>query len=80
MPRARHCLLPRPPRALCGLILHRAEAIGGKAHADADADFRNAKRITPHPDALHLLPQAAALRDAVLHGAVSTLGLSDTQF
>ena len=53
--------------------------LGGKAHADADADFLNARRITAHPDALHLLPQAAALRDAVLHGAVSTLGLSDTQ-
>ena len=26
MPRARHCLLPRPPRALRGLIFHRAEA------------------------------------------------------
>ena len=47
---------------------------------NSDPDFLKAKRITAHHYALHLLPQAAALRDAVLHGAVTTLGLSDAQF
>ena len=47
---------------------------------NADADFLDAKRITAHHYALHLLPHAAALRDAVLHGAATTLGLSDAQF
>jgi len=46
----------------------------------ADADFLAAKRITAHHYALHVLPEAGALRDAVLHGAVTTLGLSDAQF
>ena len=47
---------------------------------DADADFLAAKRITAHHYALHVLPQAGALRDTVLHGAATTLGLSDAQF
>jgi hypothetical protein len=45
-----------------------------------DADFLAAKRVTAQHFALHILPQAGALRDAVLHGAASTLGLSDAQF
>ncbi len=47
---------------------------------DADADFFAAKRVTAHHYALHVLPLAGALRDTVLHGAATTLGLSDTQF
>ena len=48
--------------------------------AQVDANFLGAKRVTAHHYALHVLPQAGALRDAVLHGAVTTLGLSDAQF
>ncbi len=50
------------------------------APGDALADFLAAKRITAHHYALHVLPQAAALRDTVLHGATTTLGLADAQF
>jgi hypothetical protein len=50
------------------------------ADAEKDADFFAAKRITAHHYALHVLPEAGALRDAVLHGAATTLGLSDAQF
>ena len=50
------------------------------ARGDADAEFRAAKRITAHHYALHVLPQAGALREAVLHGATTTLGLTDAQF
>ena len=50
------------------------------ARGGTDADFLAAKRITAHHYALHVLPEARALRDAVLHGAVTTLGLSDAQF
>jgi hypothetical protein len=50
------------------------------ARGDADADFLAAKRITAHHYALHVLPEAGALRDTVLHGAATTLGLSDAQF
>ena len=46
----------------------------------ADTAFLAAKRITAHHYALHMLPQAGALRDTVLHGAATTLGLSDAQF
>ena len=45
-----------------------------------DVDFYSAKRITALHCALHMLPQASAMRDAVMHGAVSTLGLNDAQF
>ncbi len=46
----------------------------------ADAGFLAAKRITAHHYALHVSPQAGALRDAVLYGAATTLALSDAQF
>jgi len=46
----------------------------------ADTDFLNAKRITAQHYALHVMPIAGALRDTVLHGAATTLGLDDTQF
>ncbi len=55
-------------------------AVDAVAGAGADTDFLAAKRVTAHHFALHVLPQAAALRDAVLHGAATTLGLSDAQF
>jgi 3-(methylthio)propanoyl-CoA dehydrogenase len=50
------------------------------AGGDADGDFLSAKRITAQHYALHVLPHAGALRDTVLHGAATTLGLADTQF
>jgi hypothetical protein len=50
------------------------------ARGDADAEFLAAKRITAHHYALHRLPQAGALRDTVVSGAATTLGLSDAQF
>ncbi|MGJ7511471.1 acyl-CoA dehydrogenase [Variovorax sp. GT1P44] len=50
------------------------------ARGDTDADFLNAKRITSHHYAMHVLPGAGALRDTVLHGASTTLGLTDAQF
>ncbi|WP_088278362.1 acyl-CoA dehydrogenase [Ideonella sp. A 288] len=46
----------------------------------ADDGFLAAKRVTAHHYALHVLPQAGAMRDEVLWGAVTTLGLSDAQF
>ncbi len=44
-----------------------------------DREFLEAKRVTALHFALHVLPHAAAWRDAVLHGAESTLGLAATQ-
>ncbi len=77
-----------PYLKLCGTVIagwltaRAADAATRRlARGDAaDADFLAAKRITAHHYALHVLPQAGALRDAVLHGAVTTLGLSDAQF
>jgi 3-(methylthio)propanoyl-CoA dehydrogenase len=50
------------------------------ASGDVDVAYLAAKRITAHHYALHVLPEAGALRDAVVRGAVTTLGLSDAQF
>ncbi len=50
------------------------------ARGAPDADFLAAKRITAQHYALHVLPQAGALRDAVVHGAATTLGLADVEF
>jgi hypothetical protein len=47
---------------------------------DADAEFLAAKRVTAHHYALHVLSQAGGLRDTVVFGAATTLGLSDAQF
>ncbi len=65
-----------------GWLMARAAvaATAQLARGDAHADFLAAKRITAHHYALHVLPQAAALREAVLHGASTTLGLADAQF
>jgi alkylation response protein AidB-like acyl-CoA dehydrogenase len=67
---------------IAGWLMARAAdaAILQLAPGDADADFYTAKRITALHYALHVLPEAGALRDAVLHGAATTLGLSDSQF
>jgi hypothetical protein len=51
-----------------------------KSHTDSDSGFLAAKRITAQHYALHVLPQAAALRDTVVLGAATTLGLADAQF
>ncbi|HNB45842.1 MAG TPA: acyl-CoA dehydrogenase [Burkholderiaceae bacterium] len=45
-----------------------------------EAAFLEAKRVTALHFALHVLPQAGALRDTVQHGAASTLGLAASQF
>ena len=50
------------------------------ARGDADTEFLAAKRITALHYALHMMPLAAALRDTVVDGAGTTLGLSDAQF
>ena len=73
---------------LCGSViggwLMARAAVSASAHLErgdaGDADFLAAKRITAHHYALHVLPQAGALRDTVLHGAATTLGLRDDQF
>ncbi len=72
---------------LCGTVIGgwlmtraAAAATAQLARGDADADFLTAKRITAQHYALHVLPQAGALRDTVLHGAATTLGLADAQF
>ena len=72
---------------LCGTVIggwlmaRAAQAATARwTRLDADAEFLAAKRITALHYALHVLPQAVALRDTVLHGATTTLGLADTQF
>jgi hypothetical protein len=63
------------------LMLRGADAASAQlASGSADAAFLEAKRITALHYALHILPQAGAQREAVLHGAVSTLGLAAEQF
>jgi alkylation response protein AidB-like acyl-CoA dehydrogenase len=76
-----------PYLKLCGTVIAgwlmartAHAAITRLAHGDADAEFLDAKRITAHHYALHVLPQAGALRDTVMHGATTTLGLHDAQF
>ena len=76
-----------PYLKLCGTVIggwlmaRSADAATTQlARSDADPDFLAAKRITAQHYALHVLPEAGALRDAVLHGAATTLGLSDAQF
>jgi len=76
-----------PYLKLCGTVIggwlmaRAADAATAQlARGDADAGFLAAKRITAHHYALHMLPEAGALRDTVLHGAATTLGLSDAQF
>ena len=76
-----------PYLKLCGTVIGGWLMTRGADAATAqlsrggpDADFLAAKRVTAHHYALHVLPQASALRDVVLHGAVTTLGLSDAQF
>ena len=76
-----------PYLKLCGTVIagwlmaRAADAATAQlARGDAEADFLAAKRITALHYTLHVLPQAGALRDTVLHGAATTLGLSDAQF
>ncbi len=72
---------------LCGTVIGgwlmaraASAATAQLACGDALVDFLAAKRVTAHHYALHVLPQAGALRDAVVHGATTTLGLADAQF
>jgi hypothetical protein len=51
-----------------------------RARGAANGDFLDAKRVTAEHYALHVLPQAGALCDAVVLGAATTLGLADAQF
>jgi len=76
-----------PYLRLCGTVIggwlmtRAADAATTQlARGDLDADFLIAKLVTAHHYALHVLPESSALRDTVLHGAVTTLGLSDAQF
>ncbi len=76
-----------PYLQLCGTVtggwlMARAADAATKQLASGAADhgFLEAKRVTAHHFALHVMPLAGALRDEVLHGAVSTLGLRDDQF
>ncbi len=76
-----------PYLQLCGTVIgawlmaRAADAATTRLASDAtDRGFLEAKRVTAQHFALHVLPLAGALRDEVLHGAVSTLGLSDDQF
>ena len=76
-----------PYLKLCGTVIggwlmaRAADAATTQlTRGDADGDFLAAKRITAHHYALHVLPEAGALLEAVLHGATTTLGLSDAQF
>ena len=67
---------------IAGWLMARAAraATARLARGDPDADFLAAKRITALHYQLHVLPQGGALRDTVVHGAATTLGLSDAQF
>ena len=90
----RHGVAPRETAAaavpylkLCGtvvggwLMARSAEsAVTQLARHPVDAGFLDAKRSTASHYALHVLPEAFALRDVVLHGAASTLALADEQF
>jgi alkylation response protein AidB-like acyl-CoA dehydrogenase len=63
------------------LMARAADAATAQLSNDgADPSFLEAKRVTAHHFALHVLPQASALRDEVRWGAVSTLGLAQDQF
>jgi hypothetical protein len=50
------------------------------AAGEGDASFLRAKVATARHFAAHVLVQAGALRDTVLHGADTTLALADDQF
>jgi hypothetical protein len=50
------------------------------AAGEGDAAFLRAKVATARHYAAHVLVQAPMLRDVVLHGGDTTLGLSDEQF
>ncbi len=90
----RHSVAPRETAAaavpylkLCGtvvggwLMARAADAAATQLTRGApDAAFLDAKRITANHYALHVLPEASALRDVVVHGAASTLALADEQF
>jgi hypothetical protein len=56
------------------------QLLPGAARAGLDGSFLAAKRITAQHYALHQLPQADGLRDVVVQGAATTLGLADAQF
>ena len=72
---------PEPWGAALDAIVPPAAAATTQSAGEAvDRGFLDAKRVTAQHYALHVLPMAGALRDEVLHGAVSTLGLSDDQF
>jgi alkylation response protein AidB-like acyl-CoA dehydrogenase len=72
-----------PYLMLCGTVIGgwlMARAAVSSSSVGSDAEFMAAKRITAQHYALHVLPESGALRDEVVHGAVTTLGLNDAQF
>lgn len=67
---------------IAGWLMARAAAAAStqlKSGA-SDEGFLQAKRVIAHHYALHVLPDTAAMCELVLHGAESTLALSDAQF
>ena len=72
-----------PYLMLCGTVIGgwlMARAAAANGSVGSDAEFMATKRITAQHYALHVLPESGALRDEVVHGAVTTLGLNDAQF
>ncbi|MBZ5794666.1 acyl-CoA dehydrogenase C-terminal domain-containing protein [Burkholderia contaminans] len=70
-----------PADVSCGWLSARmAEAaVSQLAAGSGDAGFLNAKRDTARHSATHVLVQTPVLRDIGIHGAISTLVLSDDQ-
>jgi alkylation response protein AidB-like acyl-CoA dehydrogenase len=73
-------LMAQAARAATAQLADRPSEGGEGGDSNGDGDFFGAKRITAQHYALHVLPHAGALRDTVLHGASTTLGLTDAQF
>ncbi|HEX6829804.1 MAG TPA: acyl-CoA dehydrogenase [Burkholderiales bacterium] len=65
-----------------GWLMARATRVAGRklAAGEGDAAFLGAKRTTALFYAAHVLPEALACRDAILHGADSVLALEEAQF
>jgi hypothetical protein len=65
-----------------GWLMARAARAAGKkiAAGEGDAGFLGAKRATALYYAAHVLPEAAACGDAILHGAGAVLALEEAQF
>jgi acyl-CoA dehydrogenase len=67
---------------LGGGLMCRAACLAHQKLGDpeSDRDFLSAKLVTARYFCEHVLPQARAFADAVLHGSESVLALHETQF